>query len=207
MKGLLLKDLYQLIKNCKAMFIIDIVFSVAFFFSDESNVFILFPVVVSGILPVTLLSLDERCGWTVYSGTLPYSEGQIVSEKYLIGLIVQGITSVIILAAMIVRGIIYGGIDIIGGAATMGVMFCVPLVFPAFCLPFCFKFGTEKGRIAYYVLTAALGVGLCVFAKQFSADILILADIGKIVFVGVAIVLIYVVSWIVSVPLLKSVKR
>jgi hypothetical protein len=34
------------------------------------------------MLPVTLLSYDEKEKWHIYSGTFPYSRAQIVSSKY-----------------------------------------------------------------------------------------------------------------------------
>ena len=65
MKGLLLKDFYMAAKYCRAC-------------------------LLCGMIPVNLLAYDERSRWLEYSGTLPYTKAQIVSGKYLVGIIVQG---------------------------------------------------------------------------------------------------------------------
>ena len=55
---------------------------------DKSNMFFVFyPCLFCGMVPVNLLAYDERSRWLQYSGTLPYTRAQIVSGKYLIGLI------------------------------------------------------------------------------------------------------------------------
>ena len=47
----------------------------------------------------------------------------------------------------------------------LGITFCLSLVSPAFCLPFVFRFGTEKGRMAYY-----FSIGLFFAASYILAD-------------------------------------
>lgn len=202
MKGLLLKDFYMTVKYCKVIFLLDIVFIAASFFSWRNITFLLFPVVFSGMLSITLLSLDERCKWTSYSGALPYSSAQIVSAKYLFGLIVQAAISLVIFLVLLVRIGYPGGAEMnIGNAAVpVAGMFVISLVTPALCLPFCFRFGTEKGRIVYFILVGA-GVAL---STQFVREVTIgdkLYEYGAII-AGVLVVL-YALSWIISIPLYK----
>ncbi len=88
MKGLLLKDVYIIGKLCKTYFLMDIIFFAAFYLGGDSDkIFWLFyPCIFSGMLPMTLISFDERERWDKYAGTLPYTRTQLVSSKYLIGL-------------------------------------------------------------------------------------------------------------------------
>ena len=58
------------------------------------------PVMIAGILTMTLLSYDERDHWTQYSGTLPFTRAELVSCKYLIGLCFFGITFLATLTAV-----------------------------------------------------------------------------------------------------------
>lgn len=209
MKGLLLKDLYQLIKYCKMFFLIDVVFLASSFFLEESAMFVNFPVIFSGILPLTLLSYDERTGWSNYCGTLPYSEKQIVSAKYLFGLIIQLLTVIVVIGAVYVRGFVFDGYDFIENLSVIGIIFMISLLCPALCLPFCFKFGTEKGRIAYFIIIALL-MALCMsFYDKLGGEgqIITKDSSGFLLPILGGIAVLYVVSWIVSVPLLKSVKK
>ena len=89
MKGLLLKDWYMVKKYCRAYLLIAIVFIAISFFSNDNMFFVFYPCLLCGMIPVNLLAYDERSHWMQYSGTLPYTKTQIVSGKYLIGLLAQ----------------------------------------------------------------------------------------------------------------------
>ena len=86
MKGLLLKDFYMAAKYCRAFLLLVIVFLAVSIWGDENVFFVIYPVLIAGMIPVTLYSYDEREKWTLYSGTLPYTRTQFVSSKYLVGL-------------------------------------------------------------------------------------------------------------------------
>ena len=210
MKGLLLKDYYQLIKNCRMFLLFDVLFLAISFGSERSVMFTGFPVMFSGILPLTLLGFDEREGWTDYCGTLPLSEKQIVSAKFLFGLIVQFVTAAVVSAVVFVRGIIFPEYGFLENLLTVGVMFIASLIFPAFCLPFCYKFGTEKGRIAYLIVIAII-TGGCMPMYGTIVDLFekTEADSSKMIFplILIGITVVYIISWLISIPLLRSNKQ
>ena len=81
MKGLLLKDLYMAAKYCRAFLLIVVVFLAVSFFGDDNIFFVVYPAMIAGIVPVTLISYDERDKWDLYAGTLPYTGSQPVSSK------------------------------------------------------------------------------------------------------------------------------
>ena len=83
MKGLLLKDFYVARKHCKVFVIIMAVFMAISFAGDGDLFFLIYPCFLTGMIPVTLLSYDEHSRWSEYSGTLPCSREQIVSESML----------------------------------------------------------------------------------------------------------------------------
>lgn len=203
MKGLIVKDLYQMTRNCKMFFIIDLFFIMISFFSDDNSMFIAFPVLMAAIIPITLLSYDERYGWLEYSGTLPYSEKQIVSAKFLFGLIIQIIISALVFIVLIVQGNINKSVDISNTLKNISELFILSLLFPSICLPFCFKFGTEKGRFVYYFVIIAAGGTL----TQVNSTIWEYSPIkGKEWILYTVIVIFYAVSWMLSVRFLKSKK-
>ena len=98
MKGLLLKDLYMMKKYCKSYLLITVVFIAVSFASSENLFFTFYPCLLCGMIPVNLLGYDERSRWLQYSETMPYTKGQIVSGKYLIGLGTQ-------IAVLLITGI------------------------------------------------------------------------------------------------------
>lgn len=101
MKGLLLKDWYMMKKYCRSYFLIAAVFIAVSLFGNDNLFFIFYPCLLCGMIPVNLLGYDERSRWMQYSGTMPYTKAQIVSAKYLIGLLAQ-------VTMLIVTGIAQG---------------------------------------------------------------------------------------------------
>ena len=64
MKGLLLKESYMINKYCRMYLVLVCVFAVIFVMSG--NEFMMFyPVVLTGIIPMSLISYDERSKWYV----------------------------------------------------------------------------------------------------------------------------------------------
>lgn len=87
MKGLLLKELYVWLKT-RSFYIL--YFSVLVLFaSARSTVSSIYSnsilIIVLGLSGKTFLD-DEKCNWSNYSRTLPYTSAQIVSSKYIISI-------------------------------------------------------------------------------------------------------------------------
>lgn len=208
MKGLLIKDLYQLVKYCKLFFLVDLMFFAVALFSEENPMFVCFPVMFSGMVPLTLLSYDERGGWSDYSGVLPYNEKQIVSAKYLFGLFVQAAIVAFAVIVLFIRELVHRDNIFIVNLYAVGVMFIASLIFPAFTLPFCYKLGVEKARMTYIAFIAiTVGISMPLYDKV--VDSFNGADIPNMLlpFLLVGTVAAYIVSWVVSIPILKSAKK
>ncbi|MDE6732309.1 MAG: ABC-2 transporter permease [Oscillospiraceae bacterium] len=202
MKGLLLKDFYVALKSCKMYFIIDAIFIVMSFalseFLDDSIAFLLFPVLISGEISISLLSFDEKSKWSKYSGALPYSAGQMVSSKYLFSIIFVALTALVTFLAMIIHVNTIGGAALSEAATDIGVMCISTFIITAVGLPLCFKFGTERGRIIFF-MTIFLAAFL--FAN-FADKLIALAQNRYIVWIIIAVVAaIYALSWFISVAI------
>lgn len=205
MKGLLLKDWYMVKKYCRAYLLIAIVFIAISFFSDDNMFFVFYPCLLCGMIPVNLLAYDERSHWMQYSGTLPYTKTQIVSGKYLIGLLAQ-------LAVLAATGIAHGvkmyaaGNFVLGDfAVLMLLMLIVSTLSSSICLPFVFKLGVEKGRTAYYVMVGFV-CGASVLASgilrgQLMGEIQPNLILGLLAIVGISV---YILSWYLSVVFFKK---
>lgn len=175
MKGLLLKDFYVTMKSCKMYFIVTLFFIVMSFFLDswfsDGYMFLMLPVVMFGSLPISLLSFDEKFKWTKYSKALPYSPAQIVSSKYLFGFIFQALMALVVLLALAIRAETIGGETLSQSANVLGRVFILSLIVPAVGLPFCFKFGTEKGRVFYMALVFGAALAFSVSIDELKGHI------------------------------------
>lgn len=145
MKALLRKDFYLLKSYCKSYVLICAVFLGISLVGGGNPFFIAYPAMLCSLIPVTLLTYDERSRWTEYCACLPFTRAQMVSEKYLTGLLCGAV--VWTLSAVILW--VLPGLDMDARLFLMAVILCLSLVSPAVCLPFVFRYGAEKGRIAY----------------------------------------------------------
>ena len=154
MKGLLLKDFYMTAKYCRTYLLIGIVFiAVSFAGQEGQNMFFVFyPCLLCGMIPVNLLAYDERSRWMEYSGTLPYTKAQIVSGKYLMGIIVQGAMLIAVGIAQAVRMKLAGSFHLGEFSLFMSTIFAMATITSSISMPFMFRWGVEKGRIAYYCM-------------------------------------------------------
>lgn len=158
MKGLLLKEFYMVMKYCRTFVMIIAVFIVISCVGNESAFFIIYPSIFAGMIPVTLISYDERDKWNIYSKTLPYSRSQLVSAKYAIGLIFEVVVFILSAVAQAIRMYTTGAFEVTEYVSLMSSIFTIGIIAPAILLPFIFRLGSEKGRIVYYILIGMLAV-------------------------------------------------
>ena len=212
MKGLLLKDLYMSEKYCRVFLLIVVVFFGMSLMSGPGFFLLAYPCILMGLIPASLISYDEREKWDVYSGTLPCSRRQLVSCKYLVGLIGE-LPVICITTVLYALGLFrMGAFDphaVLGMAA---VFLLLGLIGPAATLPFMFRFGAEKGRIAYFAViillcgvSAAFGSiqGSGVGENALTAGI-VMPQAGVSFFLAVLAVLFYAVSWRLSIVFYKK---
>ena len=205
MKGLLLKDWYMMKKYCRTYIFIAAAFIALSLVSNGNMFFVFYPCLLCGMIPVNLLGYDERSRWMQYSGTLPYTKAQIVSGKYLIGLLAQ-------LAILLAVGVTQAAKMVIAGnfipgdfAVLMLMMLIVSTLTSSISLPFIFKLGVEKGRTAYYVM-----IGFVCAASYLASSLLkgqLATEIKpNLIFVLLAVVGIgiYIFSWYMSIVFYKK---
>lgn len=199
MKGLLLKDFYLSWRYCRILLILVAVF-IALSWADEGGMFfLLYPIILVSMIPVTLLGYDERDRWMGYSAALPYTRAQMVSAKYLVGLCFSGGAFLLSVAVTSVWMGVNGSFSW-EKLAVLGVTLLVlACLCPAILLPFTFKYGVEKGRFAYYITLGVCG-GVGAFLVTAGFELPVFTDgfwlLGAVA--GVSILL-YALSWWLSI--------
>lgn len=207
MKGLLLKDFYMTAKYCRTYLLIGIVFiAVSFAGAESQNMFFVFyPCLLCGMIPVNLLAYDERSRWLEYSGTLPYTKAQLVSAKYLVGVIVQGIMLIAVGIAQAVRMNLAGSFRLGEYGMIMAMIFAMATITSSISLPFMFRWGVEKGRIAYYCMIgfvcAAGYLGSVFFTESRKVTAAGSLVPWAMILLGTAI---YAASWLASIALYQK---
>lgn len=198
MKGLLLKDFYLFWRYCRSFLLICLAFAGASVFS-ENFFFVYYPSLLMGILPMTLQAYDEREKWTVYSGTLPYTKAQLVSAKYLMGVILVGLTTVfMVIGAQGLRMILMGPVLLDDIIYVSVFMLAVGLASPALTMPFVFRFGTEKARLAYYCIVGVICATGTIASIDSDISVSLNGPTGLLL-VGAAAAVLYALSWMLSI--------
>ena len=194
MKGLMKKEFLMLWRASRAFALICVVFIAMSAISQDNIIFLFMPIMISGLLPSTLLSYDERCKWQEFSGALPVSRAQLVSAKYLLGL---GCMTAILVLTLIVHLIVrrFPAQTLL---SMLGAIYGLSLFISAVSLPMMFKFGVEKGRLWYYATLvliggasgASAGVATDFFNEGLPSYIWIIFVFG---------VVIYALSWLLAI--------
>lgn len=198
MKGLLRKDLYMTWAYGRLLLLISAVFLAASLVmpSEENFFFVIYPMLLGGVLPVTLLSYDERFDWNRTCDALPVSRKLVVDERYLMCLlsflVLYAVTLAVQAAVLLPRGRA-------GDLAQLAEL--LPgfgLVAPAVLLPVTLRWGAEKGRLIFLFFFIGLNVAA---GLLFSSNILgVSGAIGTwgVTAVLAGVLLVFVASWLLS---------
>lgn len=158
MKGLLLKDIYNVKKQWKYMLFVAVVFSVSFGGAGDGMLASMFSFLCT-ILVLNNLAQDELDQWYLFAATMPVSSRDFVRAKYIFAVFLCALGAVCGLGLTWLVGLIgLGPSDIaymddvipelLGSAAA--ILFIMALM-----IPVNLKFGTQKAR---YIMLGCVAV-------------------------------------------------
>ncbi len=156
MKGIMIKDFYVVVKQCRYILISPIVFVVISVFGKNAGTlfFAAFASLLMSMFPMTVMSFDERSRWDVFSIALPYKRSDMVLSKYVLSMAGNVAASVLYFVICLIVNV--GSWDI-GFYFSMAVISAsLGFIYTAIAFPPIFKMGVEKGRIWYLISIAAI---------------------------------------------------
>lgn len=176
MKGLMIKDFYNLKKQLALYVIIGVIYSIigAVSTNEGGTSFTGFIMVLSAMLSVTAVSYDERAGFDKYGLTMPVSRKETVAAKYILGILFT-IAGALIAAVI---GFIFRA-DTEEYAITIGILAGVCFLYLSVLFPIIYKFGTERARfaiIAVMLIPFFLIVGGAAIMKKTSIGVVKLPE-------------------------------
>ena len=197
MKGLLRKDFYMIWKYGRMLLLMSVVFLAVGTIgeNDQNFFFLVYPVLFGGVLPVTLISYEERFGWDRMCDTMPVSRATVVDERYVCTLLCFLVIFFLTLLAQAAVKLPQGkGRELLGLAALLPSF---GLAAPALMIPITLRFGVEKARIVYYVI---IGVCVAVGLMVMSGDRSMGSNMGvaNLLLVPLGTLAAFAVSWIVA---------
>ena len=201
MKGLLRKDLFMILKYGRTLLIMCVIFLAMSIVAEENFFFIVYPVLLGGVLPVTLLSYDERFGWNCYCDALPITRKQVVDERYLMSLLSFLALYVLTLLVQAIVLLPKGRSEDLLELA--GLLPCLGLIAPALMLPITLRWGVEKGRIIYYFIIGLIVAAGLIFANDFAGPGRAIGRWGAAAVLLVSVIF-FAGSWLLSVKLYEK---
>ena len=205
MKGLLLKDCYLAWAHFKSYILLVLGFSLLSAVEPGNFFLVFYPCMLCGMIPVNLMAYDERSKWDTYTALLPFTRTQIVSSKYIFGLIAQGVILVLVAVIRIARMAVSGAVDWQNLYDLMGIMIMLAAFSVALPLPFIFRNGVEKGRMGYYIMIGLAGVSSGIAGGVLGDNVAAFAlpDLAVPIMFAVGIG-VYALSWLISVKFYEN---
>ncbi len=196
-RGLLLKDWYQLWSKAKVLMIMIVVYmGIGVVSPTLGSVALL----LCAMLPYNSIAYDEKAKWDRYALSMPVSKKELILSKYLLGFIALGI-------GFVIRSLLHL-IPVGAPADWSGLVLSTAgaLIYLAIQLPLLFWFGTENGRLWSILLSALFAFGL-VFVGGLFEETDILAGTATLVWVPWAALLLAAVlqglSYLISVKVYR----
>ncbi|HIT19276.1 MAG TPA: ABC-2 transporter permease [Candidatus Fimivivens faecavium] len=162
MKGLLIKELRNILRYAKTLLIL-LVFYAALSFTwggGQGSFLGGMIVMLVLIMSITSFSYDDLCKWDRYALTLPLTRREIVRSKYLFAMILLGAGLLLSLAAGVGFSLAGGGEDLVETLASTAGSLIAALFLTSVMIPLIYRFGTEKSRLMLFAVavlpTAAL---------------------------------------------------
>lgn len=201
MKGLFLKDFYVAKKNLRTFLVMILAFSLGSLAArDSGNFFLCYGLVLMPGITMSLISYDERYHWDVYTGAMPLSREQMVTEKYLLHLVMVLVWLPVLLLLQHFQQVpAFGGspLTLLVAGLNLG------LLLPGILLPIIFALGTEKGRAGYYVVLFG-GMILATVSEELTSLTGYVPEAVSGSLLALLPVAVYVLSWRIAIRLYEK---
>ena len=215
MKGLLIKDLRLLLNQKKFYVLVFVIGFILFLNNDTPEAAMGYITIISSMLVITTMSYDEFENGLSFLMTLPITRVSYVWSKYILGVGLSAVMSVLTtLCAIFVfkmRGIPYPLPSFLHSGL---LFFGVALLFLGVMIPVQLKFGAEKGRYAKIVVVfVAMGIaaGIVKLLQMLGIDVFLGLEniLNASIFLGFAVItafsmILYLVSAVISLRIMKK---
>lgn len=201
MKGLLLKDAYQMWSYTRWIILMSVAMMLmgTFFMKEGSNFFMLYGGLLLGLSPMSLLAYDQSSRFSAYCAALPVTKEQIVGGKYLIGLCGMALAELLSMAALAAAQLLWGTVTVQLTVATLFQVAMLTLLGNIILLPLTYRFGYEKAKYVYYLCIGMLGITVSSGGILLNSILPAQGSLLVLVAVLAAVLALYAASWRLSV--------
>ena len=144
-RGLLLKDIFELLAQCRVQLVLTGVYLLLPLFLRGIELFASVGMMLLAMMPVYALGYDERCRWERYALAMPVRKSDLFWSRFLLGVIAVALGAAVqVLVALLAgRGDLLSSLAVTAPAAILYLLIVLPLMM---------KLGVEKGRFLLLLL-------------------------------------------------------
>nr|WP_319474843.1 ABC-2 transporter permease [uncultured Sphaerochaeta sp.] len=150
------------------------------------------------MLTLTTFAYDQSDGWEAYVSALPVSRKAVVQSKYLFGILTVAVSILLVM----VSSVVFRGFQIEMVLNALQLQILLGIFFLSLNYPLILKFGFEKSRVWYILITFLLvgaGSALTSIASQTGFQNTALVS----VFMGMMVIGLLVVSYFISLGIIN----
>lgn len=176
MRGLILKDFYNMLKNIGPTLVTTICVGLLLMVQGNPSLFVIGFAVAGGGVCSTCLRMDETAGWTKFELTAPVSRTTVVVEKYVLLLLLTAIGLIVGGAISYVAGTVTDTLDISQFIMYVSVAFSISLISGSLIIFCLFKFGMIKAdffTVLCYVVPVGIFVAALIVVKKLGLNIMV----------------------------------
>ena len=147
-RGLLLKDIFELWVQCRVQFVLTGVYLLLPLFIKGIGLFASVGMMLLAMMPVYALGYDELCRWERYALAMPVRKSDLFWSRFLLGVIAIALGAAVqaLVALLTGRGELLSSLAVTAPSAVVYLLITLPLMM---------KLGVEKGRFLLLLLTMA----------------------------------------------------
>lgn len=215
MKGLIVKD-FNLVKSIIITFFVIslcadlIVILYSFLIDASSTMFMLLSFYImffSGFILANTFAYEEKYKWELFADTLPYSRSKAVSARYTLGASCIGMFFLLTAVTKLIIDINLGNFNIENYLSNLTAMLVVGILPTSILLPLHYKLDANKARIVGTIVTVFVcGVagGVLGFLTGYEGETIIQFPAYYSIIIIAACVVVFLLSWLLSVHIYKK---
>ena len=186
MRGLVLKDLYNLRKDGKMVLLISSLFIVIIFTLGNMDLFLSTIMLMFSATSITTFVCDKQSGWDTYVTSLPVPRRKVVMSKYVLSFLLALAGGLLALLVRWINGMIKNAGSFTETLVFAYSLFAAAVILISILLPLVYMFGERQARFMLVAIAAIPMTAFYVFRQipdeQIVKQILLLSPFVLVAF-------------------------
>ncbi|NLN15583.1 MAG: ABC-2 transporter permease [Tissierellia bacterium] len=187
MKGLILKDIYNLRRSLNTFIIFILAYSIFSYATGNIAMLMVMSVFLMSSMAISSIVYDDLAKWDIYALTMPVTRRQMVLSKYILQLLLSLISALTAgFCALLVtslRGDLIGLSTILDISLDAYIAFLASLVYLSVNLPLIYKFGVEHARLLMFG-TLFIPIGIIYILDKMGVNLPSLEDLKGLLYLS-----------------------